>query len=285
MNDDTTAAKASKPLAQRLENLRENMKARRANNVVQFPLWPESARGTPNSILRSALFAAIDGSKKRKAMEHELIASQKGIQIYYTGLQLDQSDLDVFEQALHIARQHPLGNRCEFSGHSFLKSLGKSTGKSNHEALKRSFSRLLGCGVEITQDHFEYGSSLLEYYRDKQTDRYVVIFNPKLIALYDAGYTEVDWQQRRALRKKPLALWLHGYLASHAKPYSIRIETVMKLSGSHAKEVRYFKKNLLKALDDLVDVGMLNGYEIRDTLIIFDKIPSATQQRYLDHQL
>jgi len=48
---------------------------------------------------------------------------------------------------------------------------------------------------------------------------YVVIFNPKILTFYEGGWTAIDWQYRRRLRGKPLALWLHGYLASHAKPY------------------------------------------------------------------
>jgi hypothetical protein len=70
---------------------------------AQLPLWPEPARGVPNDILRSALFAAIQG-KGREYFKHKLLASYDGVQIRYTGEQLDQSDLDVWEQAIHLAR-------------------------------------------------------------------------------------------------------------------------------------------------------------------------------------
>ena len=33
--------------------------------VYQLPLWPEPVRGTPNSFLRSALFATIQGQTRR----------------------------------------------------------------------------------------------------------------------------------------------------------------------------------------------------------------------------
>ena len=62
------------------------------------------ARGVPNSVLRGALFAAVQG-KNRVAMKAELLAVQKGMEIRFTGWQLDQSDLDVWEQALHLALQ------------------------------------------------------------------------------------------------------------------------------------------------------------------------------------
>src|SRR5713226_8429515 len=67
---------------------------------AQLPLWPEPARGVPNDILRSALFAAIQG-KGREYFKHKLLASYDGVQIRYTGEQLDQSDLDVWGQAIH----------------------------------------------------------------------------------------------------------------------------------------------------------------------------------------
>src|SRR5947208_11364678 len=71
-------------------------------NVVQLPLWPELTRGAPNTFLRGALFAAIQG-KERRALKGELLACQKGQSIRFTGWQLDQSDLDVWEQAAELA--------------------------------------------------------------------------------------------------------------------------------------------------------------------------------------
>jgi hypothetical protein len=62
--------------------------------IVQLPLWPEPTRGTPNSFLRGALFAAIQG-KERQGLQRQVLASQKGSTIRFTGIQLDQSDLDV----------------------------------------------------------------------------------------------------------------------------------------------------------------------------------------------
>ena len=76
---------------------------------MQLPLWPEQTRGTPNTFLRGALFAAILGNERR-ALKGEVLATQKGVTIRFTGWQLDQSDLDVWEQAAELARSHPFGN-------------------------------------------------------------------------------------------------------------------------------------------------------------------------------
>ncbi len=58
------------------------------NKVYQLPLWPEPARGIPNPVLRGALFAAVQG-KNRAVFQRELLACQKGLQIRFTGIQLD----------------------------------------------------------------------------------------------------------------------------------------------------------------------------------------------------
>ena len=189
------------------KTMAERKKIDEKSKVYQLPLWAEPSRGTPNPVLRGALFAAVQG-KDCHYMERQLLACQKGLQIRFTGKQLNQSDLDVWEQALHLARHHPLGTRCDFSAHSFLKALGRNTGKSQHEQLADSFARLTGCCVELTvqQEHKTYGGNLLEFFRDEDTGRYVIHFNPKILAFYDGGWTAVNWQERQRLRSKPLAL-------------------------------------------------------------------------------
>lgn len=248
--------------------------------VVQLPLWPDPVRGVPNPLMRSALFAAVQG-KQRRAMQRELLEVQQGTEIRFTGIQLDQSDLDVWEQALHLARLNPLGTRCHFVAHSFLKSLGRRTGKSDHEWLKDSIARLAACCVEVKYGRFTYGGSLLEFYRDDETGRYYLEINPKMKAIYDAGYTLTDWEERAELRGKPLALWLHGYFATHADPFPVKVETLHRLSGSANKEMRSFKQQLKAALADMQAVGAIEGYTIEGELVRVERTPSPSQQRHL----
>src|SRR3974390_1077579 len=54
----------------------------------QLPLWPEPARGIPNPVLRGALFAAVQG-KNRAVFQREFLACRKGLQIRFTGIQLE----------------------------------------------------------------------------------------------------------------------------------------------------------------------------------------------------
>ena len=251
--------------------------------IVQLPLWPEPARGAPNCTLRGALFAAIQG-KDRRYMKREVLAVQKGIAIRFTGMQLDQADLDVWEQALHLARLHPLGTRCDFTANAFLKSIGRSTGKAQHEWLKDVFARLNGCGVEISTGRFDYaGDALLKYWRDNDTGYYRIEFNPQLISLFEAGWTAIDWEQRQKIgRRKPLALWLHGFYASHAKPYPMKVETFRALSGSTNKQLSDFRRQLDAAHKVLLSVGAIDDYEIKDGLVSVGRTPSKSQKKHLN---
>jgi hypothetical protein len=259
----------------------EKPKTARSAEVVQLPLWPEVRRGVPNPVLRGALFAAVQG-KGRRYMKREILASQRGIEIRFTGMQLDQSDLDVWEQALHLARQHPLGTRCDFTGRGFLKALGRRTSGRDHEWLKDVFARLGGVLVEITHGRTTYGGSLLEFIRDEDTGRCVLGINPNIAALYTAGrWTAMDWEQRRKLQRKPLALWLHGFYASHAEPYPLSVEYLRKLSGSRTKQLKHFKQNLVRALRDLEAVGATKSFEIENSLVYVEPVPSGSQRKHL----
>ena len=251
--------------------------------VIQLPLWPEAKRAAPNAVLRAALFAAIQGKGRAGLLRKELLATQDGVTIRYTGWQLDQADLDVWEQVLHLARTQALGKKCYFSTHSFLKALGRSTGKQNHVWLEEALDRLSATSVSISDGHLTYFGSLIEEaMRDEDTGKFVVVINPKLAKFYGrTQWTQIDWQQRQALKRKPLALWLHGFYATHAAPYPLRVAYLHKLSGSQTKQLRKFKQNLTRALRDLQAIGALEAFEIVGDLVRVQTVPSPSQQRHL----
>jgi len=271
--------KALESLKQTLDESRLREKPHSVGEAQIHP-WPKTMRGVPNSVLRGALFSAIQG-KYRRYLKRALLASQNGIQIHFTGWQLDQSDLDVWEQALHLARKHPLGTQCDFTAHAFLKALRRNNGKTQHEWLKEVFVRLTGAVIEVTHDNRTYFGALIEGgTRDELTGRYEITLNPKLSKLYQAGWTAIDWEQRQQLRRKPLALWLHGFLATHAKPYPLKVESLMAWSGSRIKETRQFKYKLKAALNELECVGAIIGYKFIHNLVTINRIPSNVQKHH-----
>jgi hypothetical protein len=151
---------------------------------MQLPMWNDRVRGVPNSVLRSALFTATSRGK-RAYMERVKIASVDGIQILFTGPRLDQADLDVWEQCLHIARTETLGTRISFTASGFLKAISRSTGKSDHEWLKGAFARLSSSVVELKDGKKAYFGALISYgQRNEETGFYELELNPTIASLY-----------------------------------------------------------------------------------------------------
>ncbi|MDO9106442.1 MAG: plasmid replication initiator TrfA [Methylovulum sp.] len=252
--------------------------------LAAIPSWPTTMRGTPNACLRSALFAGIQGNERIAYKKRTLLASVDGIDIRYLGVQLNQSDLDVWLHIVHLSRQQLPGFSVTFSAYALLKALGKGTGKSQHEWLKEAMARLGGAFVEMTfhgRDSFgEKG--FLRYYRDEVTQRYVVELTESMLRLFEDGYTHIEFAQRQKLRKQPLALWLHGFLSSHAAPYPLKITTIHRLSGSGAQTLRDFKYRLRKALGALVAIGAIDSFVVDGDSLKIKKTPTPSQQRHLD---
>lgn len=250
--------------------------------AVQLPLWPEPVRGVPNSVLRSALFGAIRRGR-RAFQQGEPLASVEGVTILFTGPRLDQADLDVWEQCLHLARTGGLGCRIQFAAHGFLKAIDRSTGGKDVEWLKNAFRRLSSSVVEIKEGRRTYFGPMIHHgTRDDESGHYVIEINPAIVALYgNDGWSQVEWSQRHALKRQPLAQWLHGFYITHAAPYPMKAETLHRLCGSEAKQMKHFRAELREALGK---VATATGWEweIDDTdLVHIHKTPTGSQTRHL----
>ena len=257
--------------------------AKPAPAQMRLELWPDAVRGVPNAVLRGALFGA--SQVRRTHTKRTLIAATENYEIRFKGETFNQTDLDALSAMLHLAMPHPLGTRVEFSVNSFLRELGRGTGNTQHEQFKETVVRLIGGVVEITSlaDQKTFIGALVQSAcRDESTGRYVVKFNQDMLTLYQTGYTLIDAEQRRALGKNSLAKWLHGFYASHAKPFDYKVETLHGLCGSTAG-LKGFRRLLRAALVKLVGVGALVSWDIdTDTdLLTVDRVPSKSQRKHL----
>ena len=250
---------------------------------MSLELWPDEVRGVPNAILRGALFGV--GQERAIHKKRTLVAAVEGYEIRFKGEAFNQTDLDVLEGMLHVAMPHPLGKRVEFSVGSFLKALGRGTSGKHHEEFKEQVMRLVTGGIEITDTKARMtfmGTLVHKASRDEDSGRYVVIFDKDMLNLYEAGYSHIDWNQRMALGKSALAKWLHGFYATHAKPYPYKVETLHNLCGS-AATMKEFKRMLKKALGDLERVGAIESWGIdKDDLVTVQRTPSRAQQKHLN---
>jgi len=255
-------------------------------NVVQLPLWPQPVRAVPNGFLRSALFGAIRKGRRR-FLKAEQLAAVDGVEIRYTGERLDQGDLDVWESVLHAVRLQELGAQCRVTSYALLKLMGKTDTGKNRATLHERITRLRANAVEVKQGRYVYIGGLIdEAFKDEETQEWVIVLNPKLRPLFaDDQFTQVEWAVRHALSGHQLAQWLHGFYASHAKPFPMKVETLLRLCGSES-ELRRYRQTLGDALDALVEASAAHGegfsYDIRGDLVHVEKKASGPQRRHLD---
>lgn len=283
----------------RIEELREQAKQRAERekrdplpgaplpkNVVQLPLWPEPVRAVPNGFLRSALFGAI-AKGKRRYIDGEQLAALDGIEIRYTGQRLDQGDLDVWESVLHAVRLQELGSQCRVTSYALLKLMGKTDTGKNRATLNKRITRLVASAVTVKQGRYTYIGGLIRFAaKDEETQEWVIELDEKLRPLFAADqFTQVEWAVRHALDGKPMAQWLHGFYASHAAPFPMRMETLLKLSGSEDSNPRSAQQTLRKALDAVSEASATHGegfgYTVRGDLVHVEKKASGPQRRHL----
>ncbi len=214
---------------------------------MRLPVWPDAVRAVPNGFLRSALFGVVKRGV-RADLKRQSLAVVNGTEILYTGERLDQGDLDVWAQCLHIARTHDLGLRVQFGAREFLRAIDRKGDGHSIEWLKRSMSRLMECTVWIKDGKRMYSGHMLEFAGwDDATGQFVIKIDPSAASLYGTdSWTGIELSQRQEL-KGDLARWLHAFYATHAHPFAYKVETLHSLCGSERGRIRDFRGDLRDA--------------------------------------
>ena len=257
--------------------------------ILQFPLFPDATRPVSNDMARSALFSCVQG-KDRRFIKDTLLATVADKEIRFTGEQLNQDDHDLLMQMVFMAQHKPLGSWVMVPAYGMLQALGRQIGGKQYRELRADIARLTAAMVIIRNTETKrevFGHHLIaKAEQDEQTRHWMYRLDPDLRALYgDMTHTLIDWDQRLALKGKDLARWLQLYIASHAKPYPVKVATLRDLSGSRAKALKNFRGKLRLALDDLVKNDDIERWEIQmpQDLLFVDRgaTISASQRRHL----
>ncbi len=257
--------------------------------IIQFPLFPDATRPVSNDMARSALFSCVQG-KDRRFIKDTLLATVADKEIRFTGEQLNQDDHDLLMQMVFMAQHKPLGSWVMVPAYGMLQALGRQIGGKQYRELRADIARLTAAMVIIRNTETKrevFGHHLIaKAEQDEQTRHWMYRLDPDLRALYgDMTHTLIDWDQRLALKGKDLARWLQLYIASHAKPYPVKVATLRDLSGSRAKALKNFRGKLRLALNDLVNNDDIERWEIQmpQDLLFVDRgaTISASQRRHL----
>ena len=237
--------------------------------VVQLDFWEDGKRAAPNIVFRSKLFPALNPKQERRYLDQERIFTTKGGEVYFTGKQFDQSDLDVYLEILNFARPFPLGTPVKFSAYSMLKALGRATGNANHKWLHAVLIRLCGGMVDMTDHKKRYvGGLIYDFMKDEITAHYEITINPKFAVLFGFGmWATIDKAQRHELGRNQIAKALHAYYSTHAAPGPHEYATLAEIAGLTDKNRRKVKMKIITAHEELKRVGFLLDYEAGATTI------------------
>lgn len=257
--------------------------------IIQFPLFPETTRPISNDMARSALFSCVQG-KDRRFIKDAFLATVADKEIRFTGEQLNQDDHDLLMQLVFMAHHKPLGSWITVPTYGILQALGRQVGGKQYRELRTDIARLTAAMVIIRNTKTKrevFGHHLIaKAEQDERTSHWIYRLDPDLHALYgNMTHTLIDWDKRISLKGKDLARWLQLYVASHAKPYPVKVATLRELSGSRTKALKNFRDKLRLALADLVNNGDIEKWEIQmpKDLLFVDRgaAISNSQRRHL----
>ena len=276
------------PFKETIAQIAETHKAKKIGkldkpNQIVLPFWEEPKRAIPSFMFRCALFSAIQSSDRKIYTELTRLASLNDMHVSFQGQQLNQEDLDVFEQIMHmISRQKSITDGCQFSAYTLLKNLEKNNGGEQHKWLKKCIIRLCTAFIEVKYKGIEvFGTLLIGGERDTDTQHHVLNCNPRMRDLYDFGWTKTVWEERQQLRRKPLALWLSGWIASHTQINPMSVEVYKNITGSNNGKIADFSRHLSRALEDLKNMNIIKFSLIEGGIVYINKLPSNSQRRFL----
>lgn len=232
--------------------------------VYQLAFWPDDERAMPGDFIACALFSA---SKRTTYVDGEALASINGLTVIFTGKRLTQVHADVWMGIMHLAREHYSGDTVRFRARQLLELIGRYTHQRQRAELKQWIRQLQATSVLIQDDAKQkrFGGSLLPWHEEDDGDGhtlFVVDITRELAKVLSGNFWRIDWELRKRLQSKPLALWLQTYFSRFKRPVTVR--QLHALSGS-ASPLKMFRYHLAKALDDLHAEGGYSAAVDRDT--------------------
>lgn len=237
------------------------------NGIFQlsFP-WSNEKRGVPNSLLRSALFGVVRRGR-RELLDGVEIASWGSTTIKFTGKKLQQSDQDLWMACVEACKRSGK-TEVEVGQREFMRLIGRKNG--NSKQLWDDLRRLVFAGIEVKSERYSYAGTLIHNaVKDEESGRILLSINPKMAALFGAGATHIEVEQRHSL-SGDLSKWLQGYVLSHKSnpqsPHSICLEKIQDLCGSTAT-IRKFRQQLRAAMNELKEQRIVLGWKLENDVL------------------
>lgn len=264
------AAKAAEKIAKQREIEAESPKQ------MFLPGMDEFMRAMPNHIARSSLFAPVARGRKKMHKDTVLI-SRADASIKFWGEQLDESQADVWMQAMYEAMQAPLGEPIVINRAEFLRAIGRQTGNFEYKWLHRAMESLAFAMlvIEVTKEgkpKLSIGKTraihLIEGFDfDEEKGAYTLRIDPRWREMYGNNeFALIDWKKRLKFGvRQDMAKALQRLIAtSDASVQRFGLDW-LKSKLEYAGRARDFADALEKAMRELERLEIIGGGRIESS--------------------
>ncbi|MBD8872873.1 plasmid stabilization protein [Rhodanobacter sp. DHB23] len=237
-----------------------------------LPGLTDIMRAMPNHIARSSLFAPVAPGRK-KIYKDKVLVSRSDAIIKFWGEQLDESQADVWMQAMYEARKYPLGERIIFKRAAFLRAIGRHTGNYEYKWLHRALLALsfamivievrtrdgkLKLGIDPTR-----ALHLIDKF-DFEDGTYAIRIDPRWHAMYsNSEFAMVDWNKRLQFGlHQDMAKALQRLVATSSDPEQRNALDWLKSKLEYTGRKTDFEDAISRAMNELVRLEIIRDGRI-----------------------
>jgi hypothetical protein len=218
-----------------------------------IPVTEPLSRAIPNVFLRSALFG-IQKKGVHLTVKNKEILSMSQYQVLFSGEELNQMDLIVWDALVYLFKQKSTGsNRVRVTIFEVCKFLGYVNSQETRDQVKNRIFKLVLAVVQVKgKQHAMYMSHLIQSFAliEDEPNAYHLEFDNHLLCVFrdTDDYTFININIRKQLGQNQLALWIFHFYASHKEPIPFSLEYLHDLSRSGLIQ-KEFNRALRSALE------------------------------------
>ena len=228
----------------------------------------------PNHIARSSLFAPVARGRKR-ILKDTVLVSRADAVIKFWGEQLDESQADVWMQAIHEAIRKPLGEPVVIRRAEFLRNIGRQTGNYEYKWLDRTMQALTFAMLVIEVRTKEGKSKLsvgksralhmiegFEY--DDEAEAYTLRVDPRWRLMFEnREFALIDWDKRKRFgARQDMAKALQRLIATPDECIQRYALDWLKDKLGYTGRIRDFVDALRRAMCELERLEIIAGGRI-----------------------
>jgi hypothetical protein len=260
---------------QRAAESERKQQVRAAETPVQMfiPGLEEFMRAMPNHIARSSLFAPVAPGRK-KLHDGTILVSRGDAVIQFKGRQLDETQADVWLQAMHEAIKQPLGELVIIKRAAFLKAMGRAASGQNyswlHQAMQDlAFAMLV---IEVSKDgkpKMAIGQTralhMIEGFDyDDVAETYTLRMDPRWCGMYgNREFALIDWGKRMQFGlHQNMAKTLQRLVATTSDVQQYYPLEWLKPKLAYSGRLRDFTDALEKAMRELERLEIVVSWKI-----------------------